>query len=350
LWWPTGGFDDAAREPHRRVCHPECTMACYLITGDDESLMLTAIGDLVKKLVGEGDRTLMVDDFDGEDFELRAVVDSAQTPPFLTDKRVVVARGVGRFNAEDVAPLVAYLGDPLPSTDLVLVAGGGRVPKALTDALKKAGSTTIDTAPPSRGRERSGWFDEQIRAVGLKLDPQAVQLLTTWLGEDAGRLQGILETLLATYGEGKTLRSADVAPFLGDAGGVPPWDLTDAIDRGDTTLSLQLLQRMMRAGERHPLQVMSILHGHYAKLLALDGANARDEASAASAMGIKPGFPARKALDQYRKIGGSAVSRAIALLAQADLDLRGAKEWPEDLVMEVLVARLSRLAGATARR
>jgi DNA polymerase III subunit delta len=37
------------------------------------------------------------------------------------------------------------------------------------------------------------------------------------------------------------------------------------------------------------------------------------------------------------------------LLAQADLDLRGAKEWPDELVMEVLVARLSRLAGAARR-
>lgn len=324
-------------------------MPAYLITGDDESLVLSAIGDLLRKLVGDGDRTLMVDDFDGEEYEVRAVVDAAQTPPFLTDKRVVVARGVGRFNADDVAPLLAYLGDPLPTTDLVLVAGGGRMAKALTDALKKSGATTVETAPPTRARERSGWFDEQIRAAGLKLDPQATQMVAAWLGEDAGRLQGILDTLHATYGEGKTLRSADVAPFLGDAGGVPPWDLTDAIDRGDTTLSLQLLHRMMRAGERHPLQVMSILHGHYGKLLALDGSGARDEASAAAAMGIKPGFPAKKALDQYRKLGGGAVTRAIGLLSQADLDLRGAKEWPEDLVMEVLVARLSRLGGGARR-
>jgi DNA polymerase-3 subunit delta len=320
-------------------------MPAYLITGDDESLLLTAIGDLVKQLVGDGDRTLMVDDFDSDDFEVRAVVDSAQTPPFLTDRRVVVARGVGRFNADDVAPLVAYLADPLPTTELVLVAGGGRMPKALTDALKKAGSTTIETAPPSRARERAGWFDEQVRQSGLKLDGAALQLLTEWLGEDAGRLQGILETLLATYGKGGTLRPADVTPFLGDAGGVPPWDLTDAVDGGDTTRALQLLHRMMRAGERHPLQVMSILHGHYAKLLALDGSGASDENSAAAAMGIKPGFPAKKALAQYRRLGGGGTTRAIALLAQADLDLRGAKEWPEELVMEVLVARLSRLGG-----
>lgn len=331
------------------MCQSEITMACYYITGDDESLMLSAIGDLLKKLVGDGDRSLMVDDFDGEDYEVRAVVDAAQTAPFLTEKRVVVARGIGRFNADDVASLVVYLDDPLPSTDLVLLAGGGRIAKALTDALKRAGASTISTLPPSRATERSGWFDEHIKAAGLKLDVQATKLLASWLGEDAGRLQGILDTLHSTYGNDKKLTAAEVAPFLGDAGGIPPWDLTDAIDRGDTTVSLQLLHRMLRAGDRHPLQVMSILHGHYTKLLSLDGSGARDEASAAAAMGIKPGFPAKKALDQFRKIGGGAVTRAVGLLAQADLDLRGAKEWPEELVMEVLVARLSRLAGASRR-
>ena len=324
-------------------------MACYLITGDDESLMLSAIGDLVKELVGDGDRSLMVDDFDGEEFELRSVVDAAQTAPFLTDKRVVVGRGIGRFAAADVAPLVAYLADPLPSTELVLVGGGGRLPKSLVDALKQAKTKIIDTAPPTRARERAGWFEEQITEAGLRLDAQAVQLLAGWLGEDAGRLQGVIDTLLATFGGETLLRSNDIEPFLGEAGGIPPWDLTDAIDSGDATKSLRALNRMIGAGDRHPLQVMSILHGHYVKLLALDGSGARDENSAAAAMGIKPGYPAKKALDQYRKLGGAAVNRAIGLLAQADLDLRGAKEWPDELVMEVLVARLSRLAVSQRR-
>jgi DNA polymerase-3 subunit delta len=317
-------------------------MAVHLVTGDDESLVLSAVGELLDSLVGEGERALMVDDFDGPDYELAAVVDAAQTPPFLTDRRVVVARGVGRFNADDVVPLVAYLHDPMPSTDLVLVGGGGRMPKSLTDVVKKTG-TVRDTTPPSRSQDRLAWFDEHVRSAGVRLDAGAVRTLAEWLGEDAGRLQGILEVLKSTYGEGQVLRSTEVTPFLGDAGGVPPWDLTDAIDKGDTTKALRLVHRMMRAGERHPLQVMSILHGHYAKLLTLDGAGAADEASVAAVLGIKPGFPARKMLDQHRKLGSGGTARAISLLAQADLDLRGAKEWPEELVMEVLVARLSRL-------
>jgi DNA polymerase-3 subunit delta len=324
-------------------------MAVHLITGDDESLLLAAASETVHRLVGDGDRSLMVDEFDGEDYGIDAVVDSAQTPPFLTDHRVVVARGVGRFATDEVAPLVAYLTDPLPSTELVLVAGGGRISKSLSDAVKKTGGIVVDTVPPARARERSGWFEEQVIAAGLRLDHQALALLASWLGEDAGRLQGILDTLSSAYGGSRVLHVADIEPFLGEAGGVPPWDLTDAIDRGETTKALMLLHRMMRAGERHPLQVMAILHGHYTKLLTLDGADAYDEASTAAVLGIKPGYPARKALEQYRKLGNSGVVRAIGLLAQADIDLRGAKEWPDELVMEVLVARLSRL-GATTRR
>ena len=317
-------------------------MALYLITGDDESLVLTATTDTIHRLVGDGDRGLMVDDFDGDEYTLADVVDAAQTPSLFTDRRVVVARGVSRFGADEQATLVQYISDPLDTTDMVIVAGG-RLPKALTDACKAANATTVSTAPPTQSRQRGEWFAEQINEAGLKLDAASTHLVAGWLGEDAGRLQGVIDTLLSTYGRGVRLGIDDVRPFLGEAGGVPPWDLTDAIDKGDTRGALTLLRRMMHAGERHSLEVMAILHGHYGKLLALDGSGATDEATAAAAIGIKPGYPARKALEVFRKLGAQQVYRAIGLLADADVDLRGAKDWPDETVMEVLVARLSKL-------
>jgi DNA polymerase-3 subunit delta len=274
------------------------------------------------------------------------VADAASTLPLFTDRRVVVARGLGRFSTDEVAPLISYLADPLPTTELVLVGGGGTISKALVDAAKRCGANLLDTSPPSKSKERVAWIEEQFTEAGLRVDGAALTLLGAWLGEDAGRLPGVVDTLLSAHGTGRRLGRDDVEPFLGEAGGVPPWDLTDAIDRGDTAGAITLLHRMMDAGGRHALAVMAILHGHYAKLLRLDGADARDEASAAAAMGIKPGFPARKALDLHRRLGSGGAARAIALLAQADLDLRGVKDWPDSLVMEVLVARLSKLAGA----
>ncbi len=63
-------------------------------------------------------------------------------------------------------------------------------------------------------------------------------------------------------------------------------------------------------------------------------------------------FPAKKALAQAQRLGHDGVARRPSALLgpRADLDLRGAQAWPDELVAEVLVARLSRLSRATARR
>ena len=324
-------------------------MGVFLLTGDDEALLADALNALVHELVGDGDRSLMVEEV-GLEAEVSAVVDAAQTPPFLTDSRVVIARGVGRFTADDVKPLVAYLADPLETTKLVLVGGGGRLAKSLT---RRGQVGRRQRCAPRARRARSAtarqWVDEQVAAAGLRLDNGAVNALGAWLGEDAGRLRGVLATLASTYGEGTRITAEDVAPFLGQAGSVPPWDLTDAIDAGDVRTALVVLQRMMDGGDRHPLQLMAILHTHYTRLLRVDGAGARTEAAVGELLGLK-GFQAGKVLRQYERLRGTGVLRAFELLATADLDLRGAKEWPEPLVMEVLVARLARLSPAGGRR
>lgn len=320
-------------------------MAVHLVTGEDESILRSKAHDLVHELIGDGDRSLMVDEFDDEDYELRVVVDAAQTMPFLTEKRVVVARRVGRFVTDELAPLLGYLDSPLDTTDLVLVAGGGRLAKKLTDTIKTSGGHVHDTNPPNRVKDRHTWVRTEALEHGIRLDGAATARIADQLGEGVGRLDGLLNVLLSAYGEGAKVSVEDVEPFLGTAGGVPPWDFTDAIDAGDTSKALVLMGRMIHGGERHPLQVMAILHSHYSKLARLDGVDAGSEAEAAQAMGIKPGYPAKKALGNYRRLGGGGVQRAIQLLARADLDLRGDTDLESEMVMEVLVARLSRLGA-----
>ncbi|MEP6658832.1 MAG: DNA polymerase III subunit delta [Acidimicrobiales bacterium] len=319
-------------------------MTVWLVYGDDEVLLAGRVNALVNEFVGSADRSLMVDDLDGVDYAIAAIVDAAQTPPFLTDTRVVVARGVERFTTDELPVLAAYLADPLPTTALILATAGGRAPKLLSDAVKRGGGDVVSSDVSSRARDRLTWIDEQLAASGLRVDAAARNVVAETLGEDINRLGAVLETLESTFGAGARLHADDIRPFLGDAGAVPPWELTDAIDRGDTAAALANLSRLVRGGERHPLQILATLHAHYTRMLRLDGAGASDEATAAALLGMKGStYPARKALDQGRRLGHDGVARAVNLLAAADLDLRGAKEWSGDLVLEVLVARLSKL-------
>ena len=332
--------------------------AIVLITGDDDALVTEAVRTAVAAALDGEDRSLALEELTEEDyrtedgFEVARLVDAAQTPPFLTGRRVVVGRHLGRFSdKESVMPLVGYLADPLDSTALIVVWEKGHapaqqrlnpIPKSLAEAIKAAGGEVRKTTV-GRGREADQWLDDRIAAGPVDLDRPARALVARRLGEDRAGVVPLLETLAAVFGPGAEVTAADVEPFLGSGGDVAPWDLTDAIDNGDVAKALDCLTRMLAAGGRHPLAVTAALQGHYGRLLRLDGSGIRDQAGAADVLGVK-GFPAKKALAASRRMGGERISRAVRLLAAADLDLRGRSAWPQELVVEVLVARLASLS------
>ncbi len=316
----------------------------YLVKGDDPSLVAQAAHALVAQLVGTRDPTMAVEEFGGagvDRLEIAAVVDACTTPPFLVDRRVVVVRDAGQLTAADAARLVAYLGDPLETTTLVLVAGGGALPQGLTRAVNGAGQV-VDTQVGT-GRARSEWFAGHLRDAPVRLETAAASRLAGHLGEDVGRLSGLLDTLAAAYGPGAVVSLEELEPFLGEAGALAPWDLTDAIDAGDTGSALKVLNRMTTAGETHPLVVLALLHRHFRRMLRLDGSGITSPEQAATVLGLRSPYPAKRALAQATRLGTDRIARAIQLLAAADLDLRGSTALPGELVLEVLVARLSRL-------
>jgi DNA polymerase-3 subunit delta len=241
----------------------------------------------------------------------------------------------------------------LESTALVLVGGSsGRLPANLTKALKGAGVSEV--GPET---ERTGdVLGQHLRDAGVKLRPDAAKAVAAHLGEDAGRVPQLVEVLVAANPSGATLDVADVEPYLGEAGSIPGYQLTNAIEAGDVPGALATLRRMLTAPERrsqkpmHPLQILGLLVSYYRRLLRLDDPEIRGPRDAVEALGgrIKE-YPARKALEQARALRATGIRQAYDYLAQADLDLKGKRAIPEDAVMEVLVARLAGLSGRARR-
>ena len=323
----------------------------FHISGGDARLVSARLTDLVAELIGDGDRGSLFESHDladsGADDKasmIATAVMGVQTESLFGDERVVVLRNIDEATVDQLRPLTEYLAVPSEANHLV-VTSLGKLAKSTTDALKKAGATVFSTSPPSKKADLHDWFSEQFVQAGVTIDASAIAAVISWLGQDQARLPSLIEVLVSTYGSAKKLTTADVEPFLGDKGSVLPWDLTDAIDRGDATTALTMMRRMVRSGEYHPLQLMALLHNHYSRLLRLDGPNVTSATEAMTLIGSKSEFQARKYLDTYRRLGSKNVAGAIQLLARADVDLRGGKDLEDELVMEILVARLSRLAG-----
>lgn len=344
-------------------------MGVHLILGDDPVLIGEAVTATIDELVGDGDRGLMLEILseveyknDEGGFDPLRLIDAARTPPFLTDKRVVVGRHASRFSRkDDYGALVTMLAEPLDSTDLVLVWEKGveprvdktpPLPKALREAIEVAGGVTHKTSA-GRGKDAGVWLRDQLGQSSLEFDRGAVQALDDLIGDDSGRVVGIIRTLEGALGQGAAVTADDIATYGGsEKGGIVPWALDDAIDSGNVAEALALLPRLIpydgTPSERNgsAFRLLAVLHRRYSNMLRLDGAGIGSDKQAAQLLGMKGStFPAKKAMQQSRRLGTEKLARAIELLATADMQLRGTVDWPPELVMEVLVARLASMSG-----
>lgn len=334
-------------------------MKLQVFSGTDSVLLDQAVRAAIKAALGDQSADfalaeLTEPDYLGDDqYSIAPLVDAAQTPPMLSDRRVVVGHHLARFSTQDtVAPLLAYLENPLDTTHLILVWSKGPalnkrvagLPKKLNEFLKSAKVAVTKT--DVGGRETDAYIDTELKKRGLALDRNARRLLGDHLGDDVNRLGSILSAVESAFGTDAKLGSGDIEPYLGGQGSVPPWDLTDAMAERNIAKSLSVARRMMHGGERHPLAILSTLSTHYGRMASLDGAPVAGEKDAAAFLGVKGStFPVKKAMQQARRVGPDNVKAAWGLIAAADLDLRGATAADAQLVLEVLVARLARLSG-----
>ena len=316
-------------------------LAVYLVKGDDSALVAQALAGLLAEITAGDDSGLGTEDLSSDEPDVGAVIDACLTPPFLADRRTVVVRELGRLAAAEIDRLVGYLDSPNETTSLVL-GSTGSVSARLVNAVKAVGHV-VDAAVPS-GRGRTTWLVGRLKDAPVKFDAAAGAALGDHLGEELGRLSGIIGAVTAAYGEGTSIGVAELEPFLGEAGVTAPWELTDAIDSGDPRAALVALRRLTGSGARHPLVVLATLHRHYSAMARLDGSGVTSDAEAAALLGLRSTFPATKARAQAGRLGHANLVRAMSLVADADIDLRGRTAIPDDGLLEILVARLARLA------
>lgn len=332
-------------------------MSVIVLEGSDASLVSRELSRLLEELSPDDapgeleEYTVGEESDDGEGrgrFDLGPVLAALTTPGFLSERRVVVLRGAGALTAAQAGELARVIAEPPTENVLVLTSEGRALPAPLNKAIKAAGARVVETEPGRNARSRNDWMEKHLQGSSVHLDAAARRRVSDHIGQDAARLDPILDLLEAAYGPGHRVSEEELEPVLGEEGAVPPWDLTDAIDAGDGEAAVRALHRLLHAGKQPPLVVMSSLHRHFQAMLRLDGADVSSPERAAEILKIHA-FRAQKALTQARRLGHDRVARAIEVLASADVDLRGRVGWPEELVLEVAVARLAQLSRQTAR-
>jgi DNA polymerase-3 subunit delta len=333
----------------------------FVIVGTDATMVYDALHNVVSRALGDLDPSFALEDFTAKDVTTSGaepvtarVLEALNTPPFLVSRRVVVLRDAQSLVADEVALLLGWMADPSPDIVLVLGVVGTKAHK-----LVKAAGEVVEVNVGSRSQDRVAFVEAKLTEYRVTSDRDTAQRIATKVGDDVARVDALARTLHSIYGSAP-LNFTHVEPYLGDAGDVPEWDLTDAIDGGDATKAIVVARRMLDSKGRAGLQIVNMLQRHYLRLARLEGSGVRSDDEAATLLGVNR-YPAGKALRVAQRIGPERISAGVHLIANADVDLKGGvsyggKDLDTDMdvteltVIEVLVARLAKMTQSAERR
>ncbi|HEX2084307.1 MAG TPA: DNA polymerase III subunit delta [Solirubrobacteraceae bacterium] len=306
----------------------------YLIHGDDHG----RIGERRANLRALAEREsgasgAEVLEGDAATPEAAAAALSAMT--FAIGRRFVIVDGVERWKEAEVKEqVVPALRALPPDTTVAFFAredGRAKAPKALVDAVKKAGGDVVaeQTLKP---RELPRWVQQQAKRLGIELDPTAAQALVGAVGERQQRLLRELEKLALEHGAGAQVGVDEVEAVAAPSAERQVWGLVDALvarDRAGATRAFVELR-----GQGEPLaRLVPLMARRVRDVLAIAERLEAGESPAQIKGSIK-GSPwaVDRRIAEARRSDAESLRRALVALADLELASRGGEELEDDTV------------------
>ena len=185
------------------VARPDPARPVVLVFGPDAGLVSERVNALIKASVDDVNDPFALARLDGEAIaaEPTRLVDEAQTMPLFGGRRAVWVKAGSR----NIAPAVeAVLALPAGGCRVVIEAGDLRRNAPLRALCERAKNAAALPCYADNERDRARLIDDEMRAAGLTLTPEARALLIPLLGGDrAASRSEIRKLALYAFGRGQ---------------------------------------------------------------------------------------------------------------------------------------------------
>ena len=327
-----------------RDANPRGARPVYAVFGGDHYLVRESIAAVSRALFSGADDEPAVTRFAGEKSALADVLDELFTLPFFSRRRLVIVEEADTFVTKHRRDLEAYVQAPSTSGTLVLQVKQWLATTILAKLVDKVGLAIDCNAPPEKQTSKViAWLTQYAASrCDAELDSAAAHLLVELVGLEIGILTSELEKLAVYAGESKRIERADVARMVGAGRVETVWKALDAATTGQARVALELLDNLLAAGE-FPVMLLAAMSANLIKVHHAGRLRASrlplDEACRIAGI---PVFAVEKTGRQHAHLGPRRVDQLPATLLRADLDLKGGSSVEPRVVLERLLASLSR--------
>lgn len=239
----------------------------YLLTGVEHHIFDATIERLKKALPDIDEASIAR--FDLEEVPVEAVIEEADTLPFLQDHKLIIATQAVFLSGQDskksdvthnLTMLEEWLENPSPTATVVFIApyekldGRKRITKKMRDLA------TVIEAKRLEGKDLSTWIQHEAKRNGVQITGGNAQLLMNTVGDNLLALGTEIQKIATYLGE-----QGEITPDLIDmlVPRTPEADvfrLTDAYLANNIAMSISIYHDLLRGGEE-PIMLTSLIAG-----------------------------------------------------------------------------------------
>lgn len=346
----------------------------YLLHGDDEF----GSREHLKKIRAEGAFEYNQDTYSGADADLKTIIITSETLPFLTEQRLVVVEGLPKRKRGEAAQADQAEATPadagvkedapkggkgkkgrksakaatlsragfekalaehvavLPETTVLVLLVDEALDAAnpLVKAAEKHGKVIQSTVPKGAALEK--WINARAKQIHVKIAPDAVKLLADFTGNHLRLLANELDKLATYVGEGGTISVDVVRQLSAQVREARIFDLTDALAQRNRKQALNILHDLLADGEP-PLKLMGTITSQVRSLLLVKelAQKGMRAAQIASTLSMAP-FLAEKTLRQVGNFSPAQLESVYRQLLATDAALKRSR-LPPELALDLLV-------------
>lgn len=264
----------------------------YLLMGEEPYYVDLVTDAIIENALTDDERDFNQLVVYGADTTPEDIIGNARRYPMFAERSLLVVKEAQSLKNIDV--LSVYTDAPLDSTVLVLVYRGKLDKrKALYKSISKNG--IVLESNPVRDYEMGRWISEYYAGLGLRIDPEATQLLAESVGTDLHKVAVETDKLLKNLPEGTdTVTVGDIETNVGISREFSVFELNRQLSYRQTDKALRTAAYMGASAKFAMPAAVAAIFNHFDRILKYEALLTRkpnpstEEKSAA--LGVSPYF------------------------------------------------------------
>lgn len=260
------GFEDLLKEDLKTRNY----RAIYVFDGPDSFRIESVVERLQADAIDAASAAFNLHRLQGDQAGWAQVLQQAGSYPMLGSRQLIHVRHVDRMNKDEAgeAALLRYLGNPMPTTILVLTAEKLDRRRTWVQDARKRGFLFSFAAP--EGAQLHAWARKAATRARLTIADGALGVLVDLIGGDLQALSNEIEKLaLLSETWGRPPTEEDIAATVMDQAELETWAITDVVQSGYVVQAMHTWLRLREWGQDpHGLAPMVLSHLRRTALIA----------------------------------------------------------------------------------